>query len=151
MSERERKLRFVKAYLDNAKERISLAEISKARGFHHNAVRFSQEAVELCLKAVLRLYGVEYPKSHDVAPILKRYSAMFPGWFQRRIPDIARYSRDLSHNRGPAMYGDEEAEIPPNELYDEKDSEDAICKAKTLLELCLRLLKERESKIQGVP
>ncbi|RLF24958.1 MAG: DNA-binding protein [Thermoprotei archaeon] len=148
MSEVKRRLQFVKAYLDNAEERIALAEFSRARGFHHNAVRLCQEAIELCLKAILRLYGVEYPKSHDVAPLLRRYSFLFPKWFQEKISDIARYSRDLSHNRGPAMYGDEEAEIPPSELYDEKDSEEAIVKARVVLELCLKLFEEKASSLE---
>ncbi|RLF23622.1 MAG: DNA-binding protein, partial [Thermoprotei archaeon] len=80
--------------------------------------------------------------------LLRRYSFLFPKWFQEKISDIARYSRDLSHNRGPAMYGDEEAEIPPSELYDEKDSEEAIVKARVVLELCLKLFEEKASSLE---
>lgn len=130
------------SYLRNAEERIFLAEYSRSRGFYHNAVRLCQEAVELCLKAVLRLYGIEYPKSHVVGPVLRERKSLFPQWFQEVIPMIARFSRDLSHNRGPAMYGDEEAEVPPEELYDDEDAEEAIRKAKVVLELCRKLVAE---------
>ena len=42
------------------------------RGNYPYVIRQSQEAVELALKASLRLVGVEPPKWHDVGPVLKR-------------------------------------------------------------------------------
>ena len=142
MNRLERRIRFVQSYLENAKERILIAEYSKNRGFHHNAVRLAQEAVELCIKAILRLYGLEYPKTHDVGPVLKEHQPLFPKWFREIIPQIAKISRQLGLNRGPAMYGNEEAEIPPNELYDEEDAKEAINKARKVLEYCTKLFKE---------
>jgi len=62
----------------NAKERIELAKISLGRGFYNNVIRLCQESIELCLKAILRLYNIEYPKSHDVGFLLKEYSNLFP-------------------------------------------------------------------------
>ncbi|MCD6509036.1 MAG: HEPN domain-containing protein [Thermoprotei archaeon] len=150
MSEIERRLSFIKAYFENARERIALAEYAKERGFPHNAIRLAQEAIELCVKAILRLYNVEYPKVHDVGPLLRRYSSLFPEWFRQKIPDIARISRDLSHNRGPAMYGNEEAEIPPNELYDERDAEDVINEVKEALAYCLKLFEEKVRELKSM-
>jgi len=34
------------------------------------AIRRSQEALELAVKALLRLMGIEYPKIHDVGDVL---------------------------------------------------------------------------------
>lgn len=44
-----------------------LADASRAleRGSWNTVIRRSQEAVELSLKGVLRMMGVEYPKIHD--------------------------------------------------------------------------------------
>lgn len=148
MSDVEQRLRFVESYLRSAEARIKLAEEARRMGAHHIAVRLCQEAVELCLKAALRLFGIEYPKAHDVGPIVRRYSNVFPKWFRKIVPDLVRDSRDLSLNRGPAMYGDEDAEIPPDELYDERDSASAIMKARRALEVCSRLLEERRRELK---
>ncbi len=40
------------------------------------------------------------------------------------------------------MYGDEEAGIPPEELYDGEDAEEAFGWAKRVAELVLRLYRE---------
>ncbi|HID28600.1 MAG TPA: HEPN domain-containing protein, partial [Desulfobacterales bacterium] len=44
-------------------ERVHM-EYNKARW--NRAVRSAQEAVEHCLKGLLKIMGVEYPKEHDV-------------------------------------------------------------------------------------
>jgi len=53
-----------------ARIRIKYAEISlnEDKDFAY-CVRASQEAVELSIKAILRLIGVEYPKTHDPGKI----------------------------------------------------------------------------------
>ena len=151
MTSAERRVRFITSYLRNARERIELAKLSSSRGFYNNAVRLCQEAVELCLKSVLRLYGIEYPRAHDVGHVLRQYSNLFPDWFRERIPEIARMSRDLCYNRGPAMYGDEDAEVPPEELYDETDAAEAIKGATLVYQLSTRLLGERVGREADPP
>ncbi len=143
-----RRLKFIESYLRNSKERIELAKISKERGFYNNTIRFCQEAVELSLKAILRLYNIEYPKSHDVGYVLRQYARLFPDWFKSKIPEIARISRDLSYNRGPAIYGDENSEVPPEELYDEQDAVNAIKSAQLIHSLCYRLFLEKAKRIK---
>jgi len=137
----ERKLHFVRSYLVDAGRRIELAEICLERRYFHLVVRLCQEAIELCLKAVLRFLGIEYPRAHDVGYVLRQYRNLFPEWFRVHVDELARISRDLAHNRGPAMYGDEEAEIPPEELYDEVDAREAIKRAKFVYELCSKLVE----------
>jgi len=55
-----------KAYLRQARERLRHANEALEGGNYPYVVRQSQEAVELSLKAALRLVGVEPPKWHDV-------------------------------------------------------------------------------------
>lgn len=95
----------------------------------------------------MRLYNIEYPKAHDVGYVLKEYMQLFPKWFRDKIPDIARISRDLSHNKGPAMYGNENSEIPPEELYDEQDAINAIKNTQFIYDLCYKLFKERVKQL----
>lgn len=58
------------AYIRDARTIYDEARESFARGHYHRVVRKCQEAVELGLKGLLRLVGIEYPKSHRVGAIL---------------------------------------------------------------------------------
>lgn len=114
------------SYVRQAEERLHHAREALERGSYPYVVRQCQEAVELLLKASLRLVGVEPPKWHDVGPILKREAERFPQWFQAEIPTLARYSRKLRREREASMYGEEESGTPPNQLYDRVDAEEAL-------------------------
>ena len=105
-------------------------------------MRQCQEAVELALKATLRIVGVEPPKWHDVNPILGREKARFPNWFQELIEEFASISRSLRKERELAMYGDEEAGILPEELYTRRDAEKAISDAMKVIGSVKKLLSE---------
>ncbi|MEM1842674.1 MAG: HEPN domain-containing protein, partial [Ignisphaera sp.] len=56
-------------YLRQAEERIKHAKEALEGGNYPYVVRQCREAVELLLKASLRLVGVEVPKWHDVGPV----------------------------------------------------------------------------------
>ncbi|MCC6016878.1 MAG: HEPN domain-containing protein [Desulfurococcaceae archaeon] len=131
-----------KAYIKQAFERLKHAKEALNGGNYPYVVRQSQEAVELLLKAALRIVGVEPPKWHDVGPVLKREADRFPQWFRDHIPKIARISRKLRREREPSMYGDEESGIPPDELYDEEDSKESLNWATEVYQLVLKLFKE---------
>jgi HEPN domain-containing protein len=109
-------------------------------------IRQSQEAVELLLKASLRLVGIEPPKWHDVGPILRKEAQRFPEWFQQEIPRLARISRKLRREREPAMYGDEELGLPPEEIYDRDDAVEALQWASEVSRIVHRLYEELSSK-----
>ena len=68
-----------KSYIRQALERIRHAReaLETTRNYPY-VIRQCQEAVELLLKASLRLVGVEPPKWHDVGPILRREEKRFP-------------------------------------------------------------------------
>ncbi len=96
----------------------------------------------IALKAALRLVGVEPPKWHDVGPVLKRERNRFPEWFQKIADKLASISRKLRKERELAMYGDEEAMIPPEELYSREDAEEALSYAKYVVSMVSKLLEE---------
>jgi HEPN domain-containing protein len=131
-----------KSGIRQASVRVGFAENALAKGEYPYVVRQSQEAVELALKGVLRLVGIEPPKWHDVGPILKEYADRFPQWFGENIEELASISRELRHEREPAMYGDEETSTPPYKLYSRRDAEKALENARKVLSLCEKLLAE---------
>ncbi len=128
------------SYVRQAEERIHHAREALERGNYPYVVRQCQEAVELLLKAALRLVGVEPPRWHDVGPILRREADRFPEWFRRDIPTMARYSRRLRREREPSMYGDEESGLPPEALYDREDAEEALYMAHYVYERVKKLV-----------
>ena len=104
-------------------------------------VRYSQECVELSLKACLRLVGVEYPKVHDVGDVLKAEEARFPSWFRDDIDKLAEISRDLAEKRAPSMYGIEAAGKTPEDLFDKADALKALEDARFVHGLARKLLE----------
>lgn len=128
------------SYYRQAAERLHHAREALERGNYPYVIRQYQEAVELLLKAALRLVGVEPPRWRDVGPVLRREEYRFPEWFREQVPTLARYSRRLRREREPSMYGDEESGAPPDELYDREDAEEALSMAEHVHRLVLRLL-----------
>ncbi len=129
-----------RAYVEEAERRIRIAEMMLKEKAYAYSIRQCQEAVELLLKASLRLTGIEPPKWHDVGPILVELSERFPDWFREKIPELAAISRWLRREREPSMYGDEELGLPPTKLYTEPYVLKAIEGARTVYTYVKRLL-----------
>lgn len=75
-------IELAKSNISQAKKRIYHASEALNRGNHPYVVRQCQEAVELALKASLRLIGIEPPK-----------------WFSEIIDKLASISRKLRKER----------------------------------------------------
>jgi len=131
-----------RAYMRQASERLRHAKEALEERNHPYVVRQCQEAVELLLKAVLRLVGIEPPKWHDVGPTLRKEANRFPQWFRNLVPRLARISRKLRREREPSMYGDEESGAPPDELYDEEDAREALANATEVFQAVSKLFTE---------
>lgn len=131
-----------KDYLERARNRILDASSALTRGAYPEVVRYSQECVELSLKAVLRVVGVEYPRVHDVGDVLDLHKERFPKWFRKYIERLRHISTNLAQKRGPSLYGLERLGKPPSEIFDEKDARDALNSAKYVHECCLKFFKE---------
>jgi len=134
------------SYLKRAKARFIGAREALKRGDMPETVRYSQECVELSIKSTLRLYGIEYPRVHEVSAVLIEKSAGFPDWFRSRIDEVSSVSRQLSAVRGQAVYGDESAGVPADDLFTLKDAKRAQSEANDVLRLALRLYKEFTAK-----
>jgi len=135
-------LDMARSHLRQAAERVRHAEEALTNGNYPYVVRQCQEAVELALKAALRIVGVEPPKWHDVGPVLRRERGRFPAWFQEHMDELVSISRSLRKERELAMYGDEESGIPPEELYTRLDAEYALTNARRVLDLVEKLMEE---------
>ncbi|MEM0117173.1 MAG: HEPN domain-containing protein [Conexivisphaerales archaeon] len=133
-------------YLRGARSRLKDAESALRRGDYPEVVRYSQEAVELSLKACLRLIGVEYPKVHDVSDELNINSSRFPSWFSERVEELAVISAELANKRAASMYGVEAAGKGPSDLFDRKEADLSLKQARKVYENAEKLYKEIASK-----
>ncbi|MEM4536678.1 MAG: HEPN domain-containing protein, partial [Nitrososphaerota archaeon] len=126
-----------KSLLNQSLRRIETAERELREGSLAYSIRSSQEAVELGLKAALRLLGIEYPKKHDVGPVLIKFRDKFPQWFP--VNKLAETSRKLAEKREPAMYGDELSMTPADLLSNKSDAVESLELARETLEAVKRL------------
>lgn len=110
------------------------------RGTWNLVVRRAQEAVEVALKGALLWAGIEVPRVHDVGAVLRRNAARFPVEFSQHISRLASISRALTAERERSFYGDEQSGLPPEELYDQQDAQEALERAAFVLDTCQRLL-----------
>jgi len=88
-----------------------------------DVVRESQEVVELALKGLLRAYGVEPPRIHDVSEILIAERPRLPESLHDKLDDLASISRNLRRDRELAFYGAED--LTPSGFYTRADAERA--------------------------
>ena len=126
------------AYLRQAEYRLTSAREALRRKNFAYCVRLSQEVVELSTKGLLRSVGVEYPKFHDTSPALRTAKDRFP----RGVAEsLAEASEELARFRALAMYGDENKNLGPNEIFGRDDAEGALEKARKAYADCLGLTR----------
>ena len=133
-----------KAYISDAELSLEEAQNMLDKKYFHRVVRRSQECVELSIKRILRLFGIEYPKTHEVSKALERikFQVKMPKWLNENMNLLKNASKKLAQQRGPSFYGDERAFIPPEKLYDENDAKISLNMAKNVLKVAKRLLIE---------
>ena len=102
-------------------------------------VRRAQEVVELSLKAVLKMAGIEYPKVHDIAPLLdKIIDERGIKVEEEEIREIKKISGSLARERGPAFYGERD--------FSKEDATKAQEGAKKVLKFARNLLGKLGNK-----
>ncbi|MCS7145296.1 MAG: HEPN domain-containing protein [Nitrososphaerota archaeon] len=129
-----------KSLLTQSARRLETAKRELNEGSLAYSIRSSQEAVELALKAALRLLGIEYPKRHDVSPALIKFRDRFPAWFP--VDEMADVSRKLAEKREPAMYGDELSMTPADLVFDKSEAEEAFNSAEQAYKAVKKLFAE---------
>lgn len=85
-----------------------------------DVVREAQEIVELALKGLLRISGVEPPRIHDVADVLIAEQSRLPAVLQHDVARLADISRSLRRDRELAFYGAED--LTPSDFYKQPDA-----------------------------
>ena len=66
-----------RSYLKKASARLALLPILQKKRAYSDVVREAQEIVELALKGMLRMVGLEPPKWHDVGSLLLAHRDRF--------------------------------------------------------------------------
>lgn len=111
-------------YFKRAKIRRKIIfELLKEKDYA-DVVRESQEIVELVLKGLLILYGIEFPKAHDIGKIINENIDAFPQNIREKAPILSKISKTLRKDRELSFYGTED--IIPLEYYTLEDAEESI-------------------------
>ena len=85
---------------------------------YNMTVRGAQEVVELTLKGALKIFGIEYPKVHDIGKIFAKTARSRVDIINKEILEkIVFISTQLSKDRAPSFYGER--------LYGKKEAEEA--------------------------
>lgn len=122
-----------KDYLKRSEARLLALDTLFAAGSWADVVRESQEVVELTLKALLRVSGVEPPRSHDVSDVLIAERALLPRELHNDLAELAAISRRLRRDRELAFYGAED--LTPSDFYSATDAEAARTAARRTVEV----------------
>ncbi len=130
-----------RAYRAKASKRRRVLGVLLEEEGYSDVVREAQELVELALKGMLRIVGIDPPKWHDVGPILKEQSQLFPEWMTNHIAQLAAISRWLRKEREFSFYGD--VDFIPTEEYTREDAERAMQDALFVLDKARQLLQAK--------
>lgn len=103
----------------------------QAAGLHADVVRESQEFVELALKGLLRVAGLDPPREHDVSKFITREQSRLPRAVVDHLREIRHMSKRLRRERELAFYGDDD--FIPSDEYEVEDSTEAILFAETIV------------------
>lgn len=125
-------------YITRSGHRLAAVETLLELKSYADVVRESQEAIELCLKGLLRASKIEVPRLHDVSDILIEYEARLPKGVRAHVNQIAKISRRLRRDRELAFYGTED--LTPSEFYKEEEAREALDDAKWIHSLCKTVL-----------
>jgi len=112
------------SYLKKAEARLDVLDLLYKKRAFSDVIREAQEVVELSLKSMLRLVGVEPPKIHDVGGLLLEHKDKFPNRVARNLKRLSLISKVLRKERELAFYGD--IDFIPTEEYTGQDARKAI-------------------------
>lgn len=107
-------------YVRRAKARLAAVDALFAEQSWADVVRESQEVVELALKGLLRIAGIEPPRIHDVSEVLLAEKARLPQAILEHVEALAAGSRSLRRDRELAFYGAED--LTPSGFYTRDDA-----------------------------
>ncbi len=95
--------------LREAEEYLEEMHRAYGRGSWNVVIRRSQEVVELSLKALLKIMGIEYPKVHDTAEFFITVTENRGIALEEETKEkIKKISTELAAKRAPAFYLEKE-------------------------------------------
>lgn len=127
------------AYLKKCQSRLRALQVLISDENFSDVVRESQEIMELCSKAVLRIALIDPPHRHDVASELLLAKPALPKGVHEAIDEMVTANHWLRREREISFYGAED--FDPTEGYSKEDSDRAARYAQlavTTLALLLR-------------
>ncbi len=110
-------------YVRRGQARLAALEVLYANESWADAVRESQEIVELTLMALLLGSDIDPPRVHDVSEVLLSERTRLPAALQDRLDELAEGSRQLRRDRELAFYG--AADLTPSDFYSRADADAA--------------------------
>lgn len=113
-----------KDYIKRSLARLEAVKVLFQRECYADVVRESQEIVELCGKALVRIAGGEPARVHDVSTQLSELISRFPKPLQEAVNNVGKASRELRRDRELSFYGSED--LTPSEFYKKEDAEEAM-------------------------
>lgn len=120
-----------KDYIHRCEGRLLSVKLLFEKKYFADAVRESQELVELALKAVLRHALVDAPHIHDVGDLIEKHLSSMPPQIQKNIALIKKISKSLRKDRELAFYGSED--LTPSQFYKKEDAKEAVEWAEKIL------------------
>ena len=106
-----------KDYLKRAQNRLFAVETLIQHQSWPDVVRESQEIIELALKALLRIVGIEPPRIHDVSTVLIENRGLIEKYINTKVDPLVDASKELRRDRELAFYGSED--LTPSDFYSE--------------------------------
>ncbi len=134
-----------KGLLDQARSSLQSARQASKDGNWAYAIRTSQDASELSIKALLLTAGDDPPKVHDLASTLKKYRNDLGqlGFSEDEVDEMAKTASSLAEDRSKALYGDEKRDVPAGKIYERKDAEKAHRAAERVYDRCREVVEKR--------
>lgn len=114
----------VKGYVEQAATHKKTAQSLLEQWQFPESIHASQGCVELCLKAVLKKYGVSIPHKHDVGVELAQVSEILPKIFRDKVAKFRLISLTLAMWRDPSMYG--LGQFPPDKMFSQDEAKLAL-------------------------
>ena len=116
--------KLAQAYFTKFLVRVEVLSEYQKRKAYSDVIRESQEALELFLKALLRVMGWSPSFSHDPGKELSELTEKVPLEFSPITADLIEWSRKLRRERELSYYG--AADFIPTEEYTEKEALNAL-------------------------
>jgi len=152
----ENLLRKAEVSLSQAKEGLKRYTSS-----YSSIIANCQNAIELSTKAIFKLVGLEFPRSHQLLfeqkkegkkireSVKKLLQSNFPKYFayKEELPRVIFLTYFWGQFYTIAKYGIDELNLPPDELFKKEDAELAVSHA----ELCVRVANEllAQRRVEG--